>query len=106
MKYGNSMEVPLKSLSTWTTGKPADVYYSNHQRTHDKVLDMPFLVPTAPIKGVWYLDGSTVGTDNALPTPIMVGTQTVEKEITVDELVVDKDHAWPTQSVAKTTHCT
>ena len=31
----------------------------------NKVLDMPFLVPTAPIKGVWYLDRSTVGTDNA-----------------------------------------
>ena len=27
---------------------------------------MPFLVPTAPIKGVWYLDGSTIGTDNAI----------------------------------------
>ena len=45
--------------------QPADVYHPNHQRTHDKVLDMPFPVPTAPIKGIWYLDGSTVGTDNA-----------------------------------------
>ena len=63
------------------------------------------LVPTASIKGVWYLDGSTVGTDNAWPTPIMVGTQTVEKEITVEEWVVNKDHAWPTQSVADTPHC-
>ena len=57
--------ISLKSLSTRTTGKPADVYHPNHRRTHDKVLDMPFLVPTAPIKDVWYLDGSTVGTNNA-----------------------------------------
>ena len=61
--YGKS--VPLKSLSTRTTGKPADVYHPNHQRTHDKVLDVLFLVPTAPFKGVWYLDRSKIGTDNA-----------------------------------------
>ena len=55
----------MKSLSTRTTGKLVDVYHPNHQRTHDKVLDMPFPVLTAPIKGVWYLDESTDGTDNA-----------------------------------------
>ena len=31
-------------ISALTTGKPADVFHPNHQRTHDKVLDMPFLV--------------------------------------------------------------
>ena len=79
------------------------MYHPNHQRTHDDtILDIPFLVPTAPIKGIWYLDksGSTVGTNNASPTPVMVGTQTVKKEIAVEEW--NKDHAWPTASVAET----
>ena len=63
-------------------------------------------IATSPIKNVWYLDGSTIGTDNAWPKTIMVGAQTVEKEITVEEWVVNKDHAWPTQSLAKIPHCT